>query len=128
MEREDQPTCGQGLAANAALPAKLAELTVARADVLERHMKALDPADPASRQELDAYAKLARTHRDVAGELDRLALLMAGCRDLPMGRHDMAVVADPNGQAAAFRRFVAVERELLELLKARLAEEEQLLP
>lgn len=127
MARDDRPTCGQGLAANAVLPAKLAELTAARADVLERHMKALDLTDPASRQEHDAYAALVRAHRDVVSALDHLAQQMAGYRDLPMGRHDMAVMADPNGQAATFRRFVALERELLELLQTKLAEEEQLL-
>ena len=46
----DEPTCGRGLAASAALPGKIAELSAALAEVLERHMKALDMAamaDPA---------------------------------------------------------------------------------
>ena len=128
MGRDDQPTCGKGLAANADLPAKLAGLLAARADVLEQHMKALDLTDPASRQERDAYDSLAGTHREIAAELDRMAQQMAGYRSLPMGRHDMAVMADPNGQSAAFRRFLAVEHDLLELLTAKLAAEEQLLP
>jgi hypothetical protein len=47
-----------------------------------------------------------------------------------MGRHDMKVMADPGpeGQMAAFRRFVGVERALLELLRAKLEEEERMLP
>jgi hypothetical protein len=52
---------------------------------------------------------------------------MAGYRDLPMARHDEAVMADPAGQAAAFQRLVAVERELLALLRARVESDEQLL-
>ncbi|HEV8638124.1 MAG TPA: hypothetical protein VG370_28250 [Chloroflexota bacterium] len=127
MGSDDQPTCGKGLAANAVLPAKLAELMAERADVLERHIKALDLADPNARTESAAYAALARAHRDVAGQLDSLARQMAGCRDLPMARHDQAVMADPNGQMAAFRRFVAIERELVGLLETKLEGEERLL-
>jgi hypothetical protein len=112
----DQPTCGRGLAANAALPAKLADLMAARAEVIERHTRALDMADPNAQQELDAYTSLARAHREIAAELARLAHQMAGYRDLPMARHDMQVMADPKGQAEAFQRFVALERELLALL------------
>jgi hypothetical protein len=127
MQRADQPTCGQGLAANAVLPAKLAELLDARADVLERHAKALDPSDPHGQQELEAYAALARAHRNIVAELTELAQHMAGYRDLPMAKHDMAVMTDPGGQAAAFQRFVAIERELFELLRTKLGQEEALL-
>jgi hypothetical protein len=128
MSSDDQPTCGKGVAANADLPAKLAELMAARADVLERHTKALDPTDPASREEADAYTHLARAHRDVAGTLDGLARQMSAYRDLPMGRHDEGVMADPDGQIRAFRRFVDVERGLLELLRTKLEEEQRMLP
>jgi hypothetical protein len=127
MEPDDQPTCGKGLAANAVLPAKLAELTAATAEVLERHTKALDLTDPAAREEFDAYAALVRAHRTMAGQLATLAQQMAAYRDLPMGRHDEAVMADPEGQAEAFQRFVALERELLALLSAKVEEEVQLL-
>jgi hypothetical protein len=127
MEPDDQPTCGKGLAANAVLPAKLAELTAATAEVLERHTKALDLTDPAAREEFDAYAALVRAHRTMAGQLATLAQQMAAYRDLPMGRHEEAVMADPGGQAEAFQRFVALERELLALLSAKVEEEVQLL-
>jgi hypothetical protein len=46
MEHGDRPTCGEGLAANSILPAKLAELMAAQAEVLERHTRALDPTRP----------------------------------------------------------------------------------
>jgi hypothetical protein len=126
-EHGDRPTCGEGLAANAVLPAKLAELMTAQAKVLERHTRALDLTDATAQKELDAYTKLERAHRDVAGELADLAEEMASNRTLPMGRHDMTVMTDPKGQMEAFRRFVAVEQELLALLQAILEVEEKLL-
>jgi hypothetical protein len=127
MDHDDQPTCGEGLAANAVLPAKLAELMSARAEVLKRHTRALDLSDTAAQEELDAYTSLERAHRDVASELADLAEEMASYGNLPMGRHDMTVMTDPKGQMEAFRRFVAVERELLALLQKKLEAEEELL-
>jgi hypothetical protein len=127
MEQDDQPTCGKGLAASAVLPAKLAELLAAQAEVLERHARALDLTDPNARLERDGYASLSRAHLAVASELASLAEEMTSYRDLPMGRHDMAVMADPSGQMEAFQRFVAVERSLLALLQARLEIDETLL-
>jgi hypothetical protein len=62
----------------------------------------------------------------VASDLSRLAQEMTGYRDLPMARHDLAVMASPEEQMASFRRFVAVEQELLALLQANLEAEEML--
>jgi hypothetical protein len=127
MGTDGQPTCGKGLAANADLPAKLGELLGAQAEVLARHTKALDPADPSARPELDAYAKLANSQREVARSLKSLADQMTGYRDLPMTHHDVAVMADPRGQMEAFRRLVGIERELVELLQSKLGEAEAML-
>ena len=120
MASDNQPTCGQGLAANADLPARLGELLATRADVLERHMRALDPADPAARPELDAYAALAGAHRAIAAQLSQLADQMASYKGLPMAAHDMQVMTDPRGQAEAFQRFIALERELVSSLQSSL--------
>jgi hypothetical protein len=128
MDDDDQPTCGKGLAANAVLPAKLGELMAAQAEVLARHTRALDLTDAAARDELDAYTSLERAYRAVADDLNSLAREMAGYRTLPMGRHDMTVMTDPNGQMAAFQRFVEVKRELMTLLQANLETDETLLP
>ena len=127
MEHDDQPTCGKGLAANAVLPAKLAELLSAQAEVLRRHARSLDLTDANAQVELDAYTRLEQAHRGVAAAPADLAEEMASYRDLPMGRHDMAVMTHPRGQMEAFRRFVAVERGLLTLLQAKLEAEEKLL-
>ena len=122
----DEPTCGKGLAANAALPAKIAELTAAVAEILERHMKALDMSDENSRREHALYDRLSREHRDSAAALADTAERMASARDLPMGAHDMAVMADP-AMSAAFERFVRLEEELLQLLQSRLEEDRAML-
>lgn len=122
----DEPTCGKGLAANAALPAKIAELTAAVAEIFERHMKALDMSDENSRREHALYDRLSREHRDSAAALADTAERMASARDLPMGAHDMAVMADP-AMGAAFERFVRLEEELLQLLQSRLEEDRAML-
>lgn len=118
MTDDDAWTCGKGLAAGADLPGKLAILLAARGDVLERHTRALDPEEPAGGAELEVYLELARLHREVATRLEHLAGRMAACHDLPMAGHDMEVMSDPAGQLEAFRRFVAAERDLLDLLRA----------
>ena len=122
----DQPTCGKGLAASAALPAKIAELTTAVAEILERHMKALDLTDENSRREHALYDRLAREHRDAAAALADTAGRMAAAHDLPMGAHDMAAMADP-AMATAFERFVRLEEELHQLLHSRLEEDRTML-
>jgi hypothetical protein len=118
-------TCGRGLAAHSALPAKLAELTEATAVILEIHMKALDVSDPVSNKELDAYRQLANEHRDAAAKLHSIAKEMAGYRDLPMGRHDPKAMTSP-AAADAFDRFVKLEEELVELLHQRLEQDREM--
>src|SRR5437763_12151258 len=86
--KDDQPTCGNGLAQNAVLPAKLAELLAAQAEVLERHMKALDGGDSNAQAEREAYTRLASAYTSTATELASLAEQMASYRDMPMPRHD----------------------------------------
>ena len=111
----DQATCGKGLAENAALPAKLAELITSVAEVLELHMRALDRKDPAAAREYEAYATLVKEHRAIGAQLQATAQRMAGYRDLPMGRHDEKVMSDPKA-FAAFERFVSIGQELVKLL------------
>ena len=113
---EEQATCGKGLAEHSALPAKLAELTSAVADNLEAHMTALDLDDEHSRREYEAYALLARRHRELATQLQATAKQMEGYRDLPMGRHDPVAVSAP-ALRTAFENFVRHEQELLNLLQ-----------
>ena len=123
---ETQRTCGQGLAATAALPAKLSELTAAVARNLEVHMLALDLTDTNAKQEHDAYRELAKQHRDVAAQLRVAAEQMAGYRNLPMGKHDPDAMTSSR-VLEAFEAFVKVENELLTLLQGMVKQDQQML-
>ena len=123
---EQQQTCGKGLAENAVLPARLGAVTSALADVLEAHVKALNLDDENARAEHEAYTKLVDENRDVAARLRAVAERMAGYRDLPLGVHDERAVtsAEP---VAVFEAFVAMKRELLNLLQEQDRRDRQLL-
>ena len=113
---EQQPTCGQGLAHNAALPAKLAEVFAAVAEVLEFHLTALDPKDKGSRPEFDAYVALATEHRELESRVRALAMQMESYRDLPMAKHDMSVMTSAKA-AEAFEQLLAQKEALASLLR-----------
>lgn len=117
---DDQQTCGKGLAQHSALTASLGELVASTARVLEVHMKALDLTDENSKRECDVYRELASAHRRIAIELADTAHRMAGYRELPMGRHDMAAMMSP-APRHAFAGFVKHEEALITLLQSRLA-------
>src|SRR5919204_158881 len=121
-----QPTCGQGLAENAALPAKLAQLADALADNLAVHQSALDLSDERSRREREVYADLHARYREIADRLAAVARRMAEQRELPMGAHDPKASADPRVRDA-FLEFVERERELSELLRDDVAGAERML-
>ena len=123
---EQQQTCGKGLAENAVLPARLAAVTDAQADVLEAHVKALDVDDEHARSEHDAYTKLVDEHRDAAARLRAVAERMAGYQDLPMGVHDDRAMTGPE-PVAAFEAFVAMKEELRALLQEQDRRDQQLL-
>jgi len=126
MSASDQQTCGKGLAENSVLPAKVGELMSAMAGNLDAHMKALDPTDPNSQAEYDAYEKLLKDIRQIAADLSVTASEMAGYRDLPMGRHDEKAMAHPRVREA-FEQFVQRKGELMELLQRTENQDHQLL-
>jgi hypothetical protein len=127
MDDSGEATCGKGLAAGAELPERFGLLLAARAEVLARHTRALDGSDPDARREQDAYVDLVRRHRAVAADLLELATRMRSYRDLPVANHDLNVMMAPDGQMAAFREFVDLERELVARLTAHLGEDERML-
>ncbi len=124
---DTEPTCGKGLAANAVLPSKLSELLEAQATVLDRHIRAIDQADPNATAEIEAYTRLAQAYHAVARDLGNLANEMASYAALPMPRHDPSVMMTPGGQMDAFRAFVALETELVSLLTEKVKAETALL-
>ena len=122
----DQPTCGQGLAEHASLPAKLGELLAALAANLEVHQNSLVLTDEHARAEYRAYVRLATEHRGIAAQLASVAEHMAGYRHLPMGAHDERAFADPQVMEA-FETFVRREEELLALLQRALERDRAML-
>jgi hypothetical protein len=123
----DEPsTCGQGLASRSDLPAKLGELLAALAQILEAHMRALDPADADARKELDAYATLSTAYRDVADRVSGIAVQMAEYRNLPIAAHDVGVLSDAVAHKA-FERYIGREQELATLLQDQLHHDQTML-
>ena len=119
-------TCGRGLAEHSVIAAKLGELIAALADNLELHIPALVLSDANSKLEHEAYVKLAAEHRAIAEQLTAVAAHMAGYRNLPMGKHDMAAMQDAS-RNEAFGRYVKIERELIALVQAALVRDQELL-
>ncbi len=109
-------TCGHGIAAHAALPARLSSLLETVGLNLELHLGSLDPADEASRPEHTAYTTLVQQHRELSGRLRSLSELMASYRDLPMANHDPAVLGSPQVMEA-FQALLAEQEQLVELLR-----------
>jgi hypothetical protein len=111
----DQLTCGKGLAANADLPAGLAELMMTMADVLEEHTRALDPSDPSAFRELSAYRAIIVEQRNAAAQLDSAAGLMRAERDLPSAPHDPAAMRS-RAATEALERYGAAAAGVRRLL------------
>jgi hypothetical protein len=123
MDMDGQQTCGQGLAEHAALPAQLAEVIEAMAEVLRVHMQALELDDEPAREEHAVYLRLVEEQRQAGGRLRSVAAEMAAARDLPMGRHDPEAMRSPE-VAQAYRHFIEARNQLADLL-GRMAEQDQ---
>jgi hypothetical protein len=123
---DDGPTCGQGLAQHAALPRLVGALLDSVADNLVAHLSGLVSSDQDSRQERRAYESLAARHREIAAMLGALGDEMAGCRDMPMGAHDLDALSSP-AVTKALARMVRVEAELAALVEDQLAQHRAML-
>jgi hypothetical protein len=122
----EEKTCGQGLAENSDLPAKIGELMAAMSAVLETHREALAPRDANSRREDEAYRELAQALRKVGEDLRGVATRMTGYRNLAMGKHDTAVLSAPKA-VQSFEKFVRMEGEIVALLQRRLVNDRWML-
>ena len=125
-ESQNEPTCGKGIAASAGLPETLAGFMRAMADMLQSHVRALDPNEPNGKAEMDAYNQLVSEHRSLGDRLDALAALMRGYRDLPVAGHDMDVIMDQRS-FDVFAALVAREQELSALMQERVKEHGEML-
>ena len=122
----DGMTCGKGLAENATLPWKLGELAGAMGAVLETHIPSLDLTDEDSRKEHDVYQRLAGELRQTAAQLEAIARQMSASSDLPMGRHDMAVMVS-EAVLHSFELFVQSEQDMLTMLQGKLEGDQRML-
>ena len=113
---DEQQTCGRGVAENAALPARLAEVIEAMADNLRVHLQALELDDEPAREEHAVYLRLVEEQRQAGGRLRAVAGEMAAARDLPMGRHDPQAMTSPE-VGDVYRRFTKARDELADLLE-----------
>ena len=116
MPDEHPATCGQGLAANAVLPEKMAALISAMAELLQNHTRSLDGGDANAQPEHDAYERLVSDQRTIASSLGALGSAMRGYHDLPPAPHDMR----SNCRSKIGRRFeafIGAEEDLLALLQ-----------
>ena len=118
----EQPTCGQGVAMNATLPAALGDVLAAMATNLDVHRRALDTDDPAARAEHETYTALITQHRHTAEALQAIAQRMRAAHDLPMAPHNMARMTTPE-VLHAFEGLMHAEDALLALVQSRLEQE-----
>jgi hypothetical protein len=111
---EPPKTCGAGLAQQAVLPAKIAKLFAALAEVLERHRGTLVQSDPHACGEDEAYGELAASYREIARLVERAAARMLSYRELPTPAHDESAFGP---QQQAFEALVRAQDELLATLR-----------
>lgn len=123
---DEEWTCGKGLAANARIPARIAEFLKSLAENLEAHLPTIDTGDPAGEAERAAYVRLSGEYHAVAAQLARTAQRMREYRDLLPARHHEQALSDPR-LLEVFRRFVEIETDLADLLAASAEEDRQLL-
>jgi hypothetical protein len=119
-------TCGRGMTARASLPAQAAELMRALAEVLAVHQTSLERTDESAARELEAYSRVEGSVRAAAAQLESAADLFRACRELPAAPHDVSVLGGANA-VGAFRSFVDVEERTLELLRATLEQDRNVL-
>jgi uncharacterized protein YndB with AHSA1/START domain len=123
---EPPATCGAGLAAHAPLPETAGALFDALARMLDAHQEALDLTDEQARPEHHAYLTLVHEFRATAMQLESIARRMRGYASLPMGRHDMELMAGARFRDT-FERYVAAERALATLLASTVSEHDAML-
>jgi hypothetical protein len=93
---------------------------------LEVHMKALDLTDPNARMEFDAYERLIDELRQAAVQLQMTANEMSEYRNLPMGKHNLVTMTQPEVRDA-FENFISHKQELLSLLEQTAQRDNQIL-
>jgi hypothetical protein len=124
--KEDEPTCGKGLAEGAVMPERMAKLLHATANVLENHIRSLDRKDSNAKREIEAYERLVRDHRVAAIQAGALADAMRSYRGLPAAEHDMSALSDARS-VDVMDALARAEEDLLAPLREHAAEHGEML-
>jgi hypothetical protein len=125
-EPTGQMTCGQYLAAKAALPGKIADTLAVSTDLLELHAKWVSSAkDKASKAEEEFLTRLVKEQRTVIAAVRAIGDEQAKGRDLPMPRHpqkpDPKLVELMTAQAKTNRELALMLQKEAEDLDKRIA-------
>jgi hypothetical protein len=114
-----EPSCGQMTAGMAMIPEKLAAGALSVANMEEAHAKFMAPnKDKASQAEVKGLRELAKTHKQIAANLEKVASEMKKAASWPTAPHDIAKMkADPELAAAAKKVLDAHKEIIAELQK-----------
>lgn len=118
---EEQPTCGQGLAAHALVPQLIAALMNATSDNLIAHLPMLVAGDADTQHERSVYERLSGMHLEAAAMLDAIATEMKEQHDMRMGQHDVETMSHEN-MSKALESMARAEAQLVAQLEVQLAD------
>jgi hypothetical protein len=123
-----QPTCGQMTAGMAAIPEKLAAGALSVANMEEAHAKFMSAnKDKASQAEVKGLRELAKTHKQIAANLEKVAGEMKKAASWPAAPHDMAKMkADPE-LAAASKKVLEAHKEIIAEMQKMVANMEKMM-
>jgi uncharacterized protein YndB with AHSA1/START domain len=122
---DEAPSCGEGVAQHAAIPATLGLMFEGLAETLALHRKMLDLDDENARKEDEVYSDLAARWTEIARQVRETAALMLAQRDLAMGAHDENAWGPDNLEA--FAKFVRAQGQALALLRVAQEHDERML-
>lgn len=110
-------TCGQMVADNAGMPAKIADLMNAYADEADAHAAFMAAGkDKNAMAEIDGTKKLAVQYRETAASLTRTADAMKAAAGWPAAAHDMKKMAADAKLKAASDRTMQLQKEFGEMI------------
>ena len=107
-------TCGQVMAAKAAMPAKLAEMLTAINDNTAMHAKWAGTKDKAAKGEHDAMMKVVKDHKAMIAAANKTSKDMAAMKDMPPCKHDMKTM-DPK-MMDGMTKALALQKEFAAML------------
>ncbi len=107
-------TCGQMMAAESAMPAKMNELMTAIADGMEMHAKWSGTANKVAKGEHDAMMKIAKDHRQMGAMMKSTSEEMMKQKNLASAPHDMKAMDPKMGETMT--KQVTLEREMATMM------------